>query len=181
MWQRGPFLHLHCLFFHSIFVFQLSGIVCTNCAQLPSLSLRTVPDTREKNCGAVNEIFLARFSLFSKNGFESPISVSRAINKNREIKKDSERLHEVTSFYPQHVFLATSPLALTWDRVRRAKSPNPSSASQESPWFGRASPDLAMQPSEMGSTLHYFQLFHSREQLHWSFCEPEQRVQLTWD
>lgn len=87
MWQGGPFLQLHNLFFDSIFVFQLSGIICANCAHLPSLSLKTVPDRREKNGGVVNEIFLARFSLFSKNGFESPISLSRAMNKTREIKQ----------------------------------------------------------------------------------------------
>lgn len=83
MWQGRPFLQLHNLFFNSIFVFQLSGIICANCAQLPSLSLKTVPDRRG---GVVNEIFLAQFSLFSKNGFESPISLSRAMNKDREIK-----------------------------------------------------------------------------------------------
>lgn len=180
MWQGGHFLHLHNFFFHSIFVFQLSGIACANCAQLPSLSLRTVPDRREKHDGVVNEIFLAQFSLFSKNGFESPISLSRAISKNRQIKKDSERLHEVAPVYPQHIFTATS-LALTWDRLYRAETPSPSSANQESPWTRWASPELAMQPRDLGSTLHYFQLFHSREQLHWSFCEPEKRVPLAWD
>lgn len=85
IWWGGPFLHPHYLFFCSIFVFQLSGIVCANYAQLPSLSLRTVPDRREKNDAVVSEMFLAWFSFFSKNGFECPISLSRAINTNREI------------------------------------------------------------------------------------------------
>lgn len=89
MWWGGPSLHLQYLFFCSIFVFQLSGIVCANYAQLPSPSLRTVPDKREKNDAVVSEMFLAWFSLFSKNGFE------RAINKNREKKTNN------TTFFSQ--------------------------------------------------------------------------------
>lgn len=106
MGWEGPSLHLQYLFFCSIFVFQLSGIVCANYAQLPSLSLRTIPDKREKNDAVVSEMFLAWFSLFSKNGFE------RAINKNREKKiLFSEGLHEVASVYPQHIFRATKDMA----------------------------------------------------------------------
>ena len=137
IWWGGPFLHPHYLFFCSIFVFQLSGIVCANYAQLPSLSLRTVPDRREKNDAVVSEMFLAWFSFFSKNGFECPISLSRAINTNREIilkKKQnktkkpqthnllcSEGLHEIASVSPQHNFTASSPFVLTQGGLCRAE------------------------------------------------------------
>lgn len=66
------------------FFFQLSGIVCANCPQLVSLSLRAIPDRRKKDDGVVNEIFLARLSLFSKNGTESSVSLRRAKNKTRK-------------------------------------------------------------------------------------------------
>lgn len=70
MKKEVPFLHLCYLFFHSISVFQLSGIVSANCPQLVSLSLRTVPDRRKKDDGVVNEIFLARLSLFLRMGLK---------------------------------------------------------------------------------------------------------------
>lgn len=79
-----PFLHLCYLFCHSIYFFQLSGIACANCPQLVSLSLRAIPDRRKKDDGVVNEIFLAQLSLFSKNGTESSVSLSRAKNKTRK-------------------------------------------------------------------------------------------------
>lgn len=84
LWSKKFLFFISVIYSFAPFFFQLSGIVCANCPQLVSLSLRAIPDRRKKDDGVVNEIFLARLSLFSKNGTESSISLRRAKNKTRK-------------------------------------------------------------------------------------------------
>lgn len=85
LWSKKFLFFISVIYsFAQFFFFQLSGIVCANCPQLVSLSLRAIPDRRKKADGVVNEIFLARLSLFSKNGTESSVSLKRAKNKTRK-------------------------------------------------------------------------------------------------